>query len=69
MRRASEQLDRAGQAAACRELLRKNSTAVGMRKQDVDKLDDEAVFEFAERLYQKYKYYIDRMERRSRGRL
>ena len=64
-RRAYEGLDEAGRLAACREVLRKNSTALGMRKQEVDSLDDGAILEHSTKLYEKYRHYIDRMERKA----
>lgn len=64
-RRAYQALDQSARIAACREVLRKNSTALGMRKQDVDRLDDATTLEHTKKLYEKYRHYIDRMERKA----
>lgn len=67
-RSAYEALDEAGRIATFREVLRKNSTTIGMRKQDVEALDDGAVLDRSMKLYEKYRNYIDRMERETRKR-
>lgn len=64
-RRAYEAFDEAARVSACREVLRKNSTALGMRKQEVDSLDNGAVLDHSAKLYEKYRHYIDRMERKA----
>lgn len=63
-----EALDEAGRMATFRDVLRKNSMALGMRKQEVEALDDSAVLDCSMKLYEKYRNYIDRMERETRKR-
>ena len=66
LRQEYEGLGESEKLEICKELLRKNSTAVGLRKRDVDSLDDAAVAELSARLYERYHHYIERMEGKAR---
>ena len=68
LRREYEGLSDSEQLALCRDILRKNSTAVGLRKRDIDTLDDTAVADLSASLYSRYRHYIERMESKAKRR-
>ena len=66
LRRECDGLSEADKMAMCRDILRKNSTAVGLRKRDVDSLEDSAVADLSASLYERYRHYIERMESKAK---
>lgn len=59
-----ESLSVAAKAKLLRDTVRKNAMAIGLRRLEIDALDDEEIAQAAQTLSAKYGHYLDRMERR-----